>query len=167
MSNMNITRLFLAVFLLGINVTNAQLPDFSGTWLLQKRKSISGNDPANGMAPKIFIKQQRDSIIIQKQTVDQSGNDTIYTEVATIGKISLSEVPIDRLKKISLEWTANDSQLTEIIQYENKTSQQTERKIIFIWKLKGENTLTLERLDQDLITGEVWSMEGVYRRKTL
>jgi hypothetical protein len=167
MSNMNIARLFLAALLLGANVSNAQLADFSGTWLLQKRTSISGNDPANGMALKIYITQQSDSFIIRKQTIDQNGKDTIYLEAAAIGRISVSIVPMDRLKKISLEWTAIDSELTEIIQYENRTSQQMERKITFIWKLTGENTLTLNRLDENLISGEVWSMVGIYRRKAI
>lgn len=155
------------VLLLGAAVSNAQQVDFSGTWLLQKRTSISGNDYVNGMPDKIYITQKADSIIIRKQTVGQNGKDTLYTEAAAVGRTSLLMVSPERLRKISLQWAANGPEFTEIVQYENGSSQQVNRKITYTWKLSDEKTLTLDRLDENLVTGEVWSMEGIFRKRTL
>jgi hypothetical protein len=157
--------ILMVMFFDGSIIMGQQL-NFSGTWILEQRISVSGNNYVNGMPSNIYIDHNADSIIIRKKTVDQNGKDTFYIESFPItGTISFV-ISSDIIKKIVLQWAAKEDQFTQIVNYENSKSKKVDRTITYSWKLTDKN-LTLDRLDENRVTGEVWSMKGIYRRKAL
>jgi hypothetical protein len=156
----------LTIFCLTLLLAQAQSSDFSGTWILQKRTPISGKDYLNGVPGKINIIQNGDTIIIRKHMLNQMGKDTIYIESANFSKASQFLVSPDKLKTVVVHWGDNGLQFTQKINYEDQSSEKLQRRVTFVWKITGNNRLVLNRLDENILTGEVWSMEGLYRKRT-
>ncbi|OQP65377.1 hypothetical protein A3860_17065 [Niastella vici] len=157
---------FLIVLFSSLYLAHAQNADFSGTWILNKRTSNRGNDYINGVPSKMRVIQHEDSIIIHKQTLNQNGLDTVYIDTLIVGGMSELLMLPDKVKKNVVQWKDDGFRLIQNLTYQNIVSGKVEHKIVYNWNLSGTNILILNRFDENLISGEIWSMEGVYKKRT-
>jgi len=114
MKNYVYAFLFTGIFLLTSSVTFAQKVNFSGTWTYSETKSVLGGEGGSrGAAVKMTIKQEGNTMSIEKTTRRQSGEENISTENYTLdGKECENPTFGDRTKKSTVTWSEDKKSLT-------------------------------------------------------
>jgi type 1 fimbria pilin len=114
MKNYVYAFLLTGIFLLTSSVTFAQKVNFSGTWTYSETKSVLGGEGGpRGAAVKMTIKQEGNTMSIEKTTRRQSGEENISTENYTLdGKECENPTFGDRTKKSTVTWSEDKKSLT-------------------------------------------------------
>ncbi len=114
MKNYVYAFLLTGIFLLTSSVTFAQKVNFSGTWTYSETKSVLGGEGGpRGAAVKMTIKQEGNTMSIEKTTRRQSGEENISTENYTLdGKECENPTFGDRTKKSTVAWSEDKKSLT-------------------------------------------------------
>ena len=114
MKNYVYAFLLTGIFLLTSSVTFTQKVNFSGTWTYSETKSVLGGEGGpRGAAVKMTIKQEGNTMSIEKTTRRQSGEENISTENYTLdGKECENPTFGDRTKKSTVTWSEDKKSLT-------------------------------------------------------
>lgn len=154
-------------FLVAAKTAFSQKADFSGNWSLEKRTSLSGTDYANGVPKEIKIILRPDSIIINRVTTGQNGEEiSIVESISFDGNPTLSITPSMNKKSSTIKWSANGEEYVETANLCAPDEDKPNRKITYTWSLANDGkTLALIRVDENFLNGETWSMKGVYKKE--
>jgi len=116
MKNYIYAFLLTGIFLLTSSVTFAQKVNFSGTWTYSETKSVLGGEGGlRGAAVKMTIKQEGNTMSIEKTTRRQSGEENISTENYTLdGKECVNPTFGNNTKKSTVSWSEDKKGLTII-----------------------------------------------------
>lgn len=167
--NINCRKSSFFIFITLICITsssmrvNAQNPDFSGTWSLNREKTDFGELSENSTPLKVTVSQSKDSIRIERLSKNGQGETNIYIETLPFnGKVQ--ENLIKSTKKFSaVEWSGDGQSLIENANYSD-SSAQMEYKGIETWLLSDNGTLlTISRVDE--VAGSKYLKKMVYEKQ--
>lgn len=145
----------------------AQTANFSGTWILKERISVSGLDYDNGLPTRLKVDQRNDSIIIERLNINGSGNEyTIIESMSLDGEPTVISRPGNRKRTSAVKWSDDQHSLIETVNYYKPLSKSeidftfTER-----WIFDRSNHVTIEK-NQQGPSGDKWAMKGIYKLKS-
>lgn len=143
------------LFLLASFTLYAQQPDYSGTWQLKTKESISGPLYSKTISEELHLVQNKDEIT--------SGTDTKTTvsEFKPFEKI----MPSKEKDVLTIKWNADHTGFTKVLKvydapdYSKMTYMQTD-----VYTLdNGE--LLLDRKAENPVNGETWEAKAVYDKE--
>jgi len=145
----------------------SQQSGFTGSWTLQQRISLSGNDYANGVPNEINFSKNGEFVTISLLNMNQSrGFDTIVLKLNNSGQPTKSITPSKREKLSTIKWLESDKSFVQANEYTTPGRKESDQKNILTWTLASQgDTLTIVKVDENYINGETWSMKGIYKRK--
>jgi hypothetical protein len=147
----------------------AQKPaDFSGTWTLKDRKSLSGQDYANGVPGKVTFKSNKDSIYITRAIGDQTGQLVPSDESVSLSKPTESITATKKKRVTTLSWDKQSNSMMLNSSFNLPESiNETTFKVTEKWTLSADNKkLTLVKNFENVKdTNDKWSMEGYYEKE--
>jgi thioredoxin-related protein len=152
-------------FLFNVKVAFAQGPDFSGTWALLQRISLSGKDYANGLPKQLKVSQKQDSVTFERLNVYENNEEITTREALSFnGSSTVTMSPVSNKKRVAfIKWSSDMKSLTEQIYLKASTEEnKSDIKITEVWTLSDDGKmLTVVKVSEN-DKGEKWSMKGVY-----
>jgi thioredoxin-related protein len=121
-----------------------QQTGFSGLWVIGNRSVIAGSDYANAMPKRIKIAERRDSIKIEKTTLDEKGEVLIKESLNLHNNPVTGTTPNGRIKSQRASWL----QVGKCLIVETTLTKQNVKAII---ETKINDTLTIST-DQRILT---------------
>ena len=148
----------------GIPSIHAQT-DFSGSWIFKAQQSVSGNLYSNGSPKIVTIKQDQQSITMDKTTAGMNGDVASSETVGFDGKPVETVTPSHRKKTITGSWSADKKSFTELtLIYDNSDTTKLYHTVTDVWTLE-EGQWQLDRKDKNHLNGEIWESKAVYNRQ--
>ncbi len=145
---------------------SAQNVDFSGTWILSKQISLSGDNYLNGVPKKIIITQSLDSIIIVKISVGENKDDSVIQALMFNGEPRVTITELKNNRSSVLKWSGDEKSFIETSNITAPVHDQLKSTSEFNWSLSENKTnIILIRNYLDHLSGETYSMKGVYDKK--
>ena len=153
-----------SVFLFAAMPAPSARADFSGSWVLKERNSLSGNSYANGIPNEIIFVQKADSAFISTIGLNQTGGyDTTILHLGMDGLPSKTLTPTNKIRSTNMEWQENQQSFIQIDNYYLEGNDKPDHKSTITWSISDKgNILTIVKLDENFINGETWSMKGIY-----
>lgn len=145
----------------------ADAQDFSGTWNLKERTSLTGNDYQNGLAKQITITNKKDSISITRIVANQYGDVTQIEMVSIDGKPNPVITPGKRKKIAVIQWTINNKGFTESGSFSTPEDQNDiSYKISETWTISddGKRVTIVKTYESTKDATDKWSMKGEYEK---
>ncbi|WP_431213591.1 thioredoxin family protein [Puia sp. P3] len=142
-------------------------PDFSGSWILKARQSLSGTDYADGLPEQMRISQNNYTHTITILTITptehglDTGNYTLKLGGSPINTVS----PSGKNKVIRFEYSADSMGMTETTMYSRPNESNPYRISKMYWRLaEGGSNIEIVREDKFGKVEENWSIKGLYGR---
>lgn len=149
---------------LSIGFIQAQKPNFSGTWNNPELEIISGIQYSNAMPAKIVIVQTKDSIKLERTSVESDGNVTNTETITLNGKQSIRISKSKRTIRTSATWNDRGTILTFFTTYSYADKpEEIEYKNTEKWELSPEGTLIIEKFSDASVTDD-WTIKAIFKK---
>ena len=146
-----INLIFSFIFFLAVSPFSliAQKADFSGIWKLDKDRTDFGKVfPAYTTPYVMKVDQQRDSLMIERNSKDGQGELHNYVEKLPFDGHVIENMIKSTKKRAMIQWSIENQSLTETATYKDYSAGM-EYKATEIWTLTDEGkTLMITRQDE-------------------
>jgi thiol-disulfide isomerase/thioredoxin len=148
--------------------TAAQTTNFSGTWLIKERTSLTGVDYENGLAKLLNVNAQTDFIIIERLNIGSDGKEYIIVERLSFdGKPTTILRPGNRKRVSSIKWSKNGKVLiNSTTGYKANSDSEMDYTFTEIWSFPETTKMLTVEITRQSANGEKFSMKGIYEQKT-
>lgn len=145
-------------------VVSAQ-SNFSGKWIFVNQESVSGTLYGNGSPVSFVVKQDANSITIERTSMGADKNNIVVTETILFGgKPTETKASDGSPKTLSATWSADKkSFVLESIIYNASDKSKQQRKIIDTWTMDN-GRLLLQRKSENFANAEVWESKAWYEK---
>ena len=158
-------NLLAIILLLTAGFTSAQQSNFSGNWDNPELEMISGKQYSNAMPKEIKVTQTKDSIKLEKVSVDGNGDITTTETIALNGK-KASRIGKTSKRTISSSgtWSKDGQKLTLLIIYSYAEKPgEVEYTNTEAWELSSDGRLTITKTSDAAVTDD-WTIKAVYNK---
>src|SRR5688572_13481469 len=161
--------LLSALFVCG--AAAAESPVFSGTWVMQERKSLSGPDYGNVMPKQITVRQSAQEMVMEMTGLDETGKEATTTRTVQFDTPTETRTPSGRKKVAQLQWQAGQSALMFMTRFSVAgKDDELQSTVTDTWTLADDGaTLIIVKAEQSTKNSnspdENWSMRGEYALK--
>lgn len=150
-----ITITIFFILLFASHTLFAQQANFSGTWQLKTKESISGTLYVNAFADELHLMQNKDEIT--------SGTDTKTTVSET--KPFETILPTKEKEELTLKWNEQKNGFTKILKvYDAEDNSKLTYQQTDVYTLNN-GELLLGRKAENKVNGESWEAKAVYDKE--
>jgi len=143
----------------------AQTSNFSGTWKRNTEQTrIEGRLTINSVPTAITVHQTKDSITIERNSINGNGEKFSYTEKLKAGGAGSESSPKPNLKKnSSVKWSADSKSLLETATYTDNQGNEVQ-KLSDTWTLEadGKRLRSVSVLSYD---GQTATINAVFEKQ--
>ena len=139
--------------------------DFSGNWVLVDKAAISGHLYANSVPNRLVLTQTKDSIIFERQGLNQNGVSVTSMESLPFDGGSVGAYTVARRKKMSsVKWVSGGQALVETSIYMNPTDESKVDVVMsdsLFFNAVGKELVVTRRNISNI--GESWCVKATYK----
>jgi hypothetical protein len=136
--------------------------DFSGKWILNINKSEFDNIPQYAAVKQFNVRQENDSIDIERITIDANGEEATSREVVSLdGKPCTLVLSNGKSKTSSITWFDSQKEMKTVSSYSAPNNPNNIEYILSqVWSLDGSKTvLTI------ILTAPEYTIKCVYDKQ--